>query len=326
MPTRNRRHFASRWISILLGVCGLVCVSLAVGCVELVAWAMVRAPNQSLHMEDLPATPEIILAAHGVDRELRVAVGPPTASLSVWIINPKPPSKDAAAPTPRGTLLVLHGIMAKKDWMLGVGRKLAADGYRAVLVDLRGHGKSSGDWVTYGVVETRDLQQVLDALDRQELLAGPVGVYGASFGAACAIQLAGADSRVKAVVAVAPFQSLDAVLPPAAREFIPFGQALMSDEILTKAKRRAADLAKFDPDQADTLAAIRKTNAQILILHGREDGKIPVTQSESLAAAASQHARLIVLDHEGHYSIMMDASGVVMRETLAWFEKWLATK
>ncbi|MFN0134551.1 MAG: alpha/beta hydrolase [Phycisphaerae bacterium] len=340
-PIRARGRFAARWTTIALGMAGLACVTLAVGCVEIVAWAMVRAPNQHLRMENLPATSELLLAANGVDREMRVAVGPPTASLSVWIIEPKGAAKDAAraelrnAATadsknvvaneprgpnePRGTVLVLHGIMARKDWMLGVGRKLAENGYRAVLVDLRGHGKSSGDWITYGVVETRDLQQVLDALDREELLAGPVGVYGASFGAACAIQLAGADSRVRAVVAVAPFQSLDAVLPPAAREFVPFGESLISDEILTKAKRRAANLADFDPSQADTLAAIRKTHARILIIHGRDDGKIPVSQSEKLAEAGPSGTRLLVLDREGHYSIMMDGSGVLMRETVGWF-------
>ena len=37
-----------------------------------------------------------------------------------------------------------------------------------MLVDLRGHGGSSGRWLTYGVVESRDLSQLIDQLEPTE--------------------------------------------------------------------------------------------------------------------------------------------------------------
>jgi len=231
--------------------------------------------------------------------------------------------KEGTAGGARGTVLILHGIMARKEWMMPVAKKIAEHGYRAVLVDFRGHGNSSGDWLTFGVVETVDLQQVLDALDRERLLEGRVGVYGASYGGGVAIQLAGADSRVAGVVAVAPFESLDRVVTSASREMLPFGAFLLDDATIAKGIARAAELAQFDPKLADARKAIERTKAHVLLMHGRDDTKIPYQQSEEMAAAAPDRTRLLVLEHLNHLTIMMDPSGAVMRETIDWLDRYV---
>src|SRR5262249_26780655 len=154
------------------------------------AHAIVDAPNA--HAASLPAT---------VPGEQRIPVGPPAATLSVGIENPRLP--------PRATIFVLHGIRDQKENVRSWAEHLTEAGYRAVLVDSRGHGRSSGEWLTYGVQESRDLSQVLDAL----AVDGPVGVMGISYGAATAIEWAAREPRVKAAVAVAPFASLREVVP-----------------------------------------------------------------------------------------------------------------
>lgn len=42
-------------------------------------------------------------------------------------------------------------------------------------VDLRGHGESSGRWLTYGVRESADLKALVDRLAERRLLAGGLG-------------------------------------------------------------------------------------------------------------------------------------------------------
>src|SRR5881296_2633581 len=129
---------------------------------EWLARAIVYAPNTDKVVDpDDDPKPER-LAKLGVSRQLRAAVGPPAASLSVWIIEP-------TNITSRSTIVVLHGVQDTKRSMLDLGRRIAAGGYRAVLADLRGHGRSSGQWLTYGVIESRDLVQLLDALQQQGL-------------------------------------------------------------------------------------------------------------------------------------------------------------
>ena len=88
--------------------------------------------------------------------------------------------------------------------MLPAARKLARDGYRVVLVDLRGCGRSSGEWISWGGIEIHDMSQLLDELHRRGLADDRVGVVGFSYGGSLGIQLAAVDRRVKAVVALRP--------------------------------------------------------------------------------------------------------------------------
>jgi len=102
--------------------------------------------------------------------ELRVEIASPPASLAMELVDVAPGT------TLKGTVFVLHGIRDHKESMRSFGAMLAESGFRAILVDLRGHGRSSGEWLSYGAVESHDLAQVLDALTAQGLVIGKVGV------------------------------------------------------------------------------------------------------------------------------------------------------
>ena len=278
---------------------GWVVFSLLISCAAcepLRQWgadSIVRAPNRGE------------LAPTRGDGELVVAVGPPAATLSLEIVDAKG--------APRGTVFLLHGIRADKSQVRGWARMLADAGFRAVLVDLRGHGRSTGDWLSYGVVESRDLAQVLDALDERGLSVGRVGVMGLSYGAATAIEWAGMDSRIAAVVAVAPFASLRAVAPG----YAPLFPASFVESAIDVAGYEGG----FDPDEASPDRAIRRTSAPVLVIHGEDDGSIPPWHSKQICAAGGDHAELLLVPGEGHRSIT-DAA-VVRGRSAEWFARHL---
>lgn len=329
-PQSPRRHFRRRRALLAVVAVGLALVPAYFGCTRYVAKAVVMAPNQGRGNplpRDKAAESNTRL---GDGRELLVPVGPPPATLSVWVIEPEvtrgSPGTDAAAsrPTlsPRGTILLLHGIRGRKAHMAGMGRTLARLGFRTVLVDLRGHGQSSGDYLTYGVVESRDLSQLLDALQEKGLLTRPVGVYGASYGAATSIMLAGDDPRIEAAVAVAPFSSLHDIAPRYIRRYLTFGR-LLSDAWIANAVRSGGQIAGFDTKAASPIDAIRRAKGHVLLIHGKADDHIPCTHSQRLQAAGPPGTRLVLVDGENHNSIMWDRSGIMTKETVAWFEEWL---
>lgn len=308
-----------RWLWAL-PVLVLLTLTIPPGCRELkrmAVWGVVCAPNYRKAISAADDDGPDAWQALGVDRQLRLDVGPPDASLSVWIIEPKPGAGLPPA-EPRGTILLLHGIHGRKEHMLGTGKLLADHGFRSVLVDLRGQGRSSGDWFTYGLQESKDLSQVLDALAARGLLGGIVGAYGTSYGGATALMLAGRDNRVEAVVTVAAFSDMREVVARNTRRYLLAGP-LLPDSWVNDVIEQAGQLAGFNPDDASPLAAVARTKARLLIIHGTADAKIPCDQAKVLHAAVRDHSRLILIDGEDHDSIMSDRSGTLFREVPAWF-------
>ena len=228
----------------------LLCTLLLPACAIPGHW-IVRAPNHGRSLAQVrERTTERGLALPDTTFAHAFRVERPDASLSVGIIDPgtevpaplphrpldpsdaqggdgndgRPlvPRFIAAAqtpPAPRGTVLIVHGFYNHGAQLryLTWARVLAAAGYRVVLVDQRGHGDSTGDFVTYGVKESVDLSAVLDALDARGLRVGPLAVFGVSLGAASAAGLAQADPRVDALVLLSPYTSMRDVLPGYAR-------------------------------------------------------------------------------------------------------------
>jgi pimeloyl-ACP methyl ester carboxylesterase len=212
----------------------------------------------------------------------------------------------------------LHGIRDSKESLLGWADNLAASGYRVVLVDLRGHGRSTGEFLSYGVQESRDLVQVLDILYREGLALGPIGAMGHSYGAATAIQWAARDARVRAVVAVAPFASLRDVVQGYMRVALPRG---LVERALARAKVRGA----FDTDEACPADAISRTEAAVLLVHGRADRQVPAWHSERIQTMRPQRTELVLVEGAGHNDVAGAPRTRLAERAATWFAAHLRT-
>ena len=265
----------------------LVVVLLAAAWTTHRAWApgmIVAAP----YPEGIPAQ-----APRGVDHEVDVVrTG---AHVRAWVFDP--------TGQPRGTVLMLHGIHDGKLRLVAGARHHAARGYRTVVVDSRGHGESSGAFLTYGVEESRDLVAMVDELARRKLLAGPLAVIGSSYGAATALQHAALDARVDKVVALAPFASLRQVVgayiewllgPPA--RLIP---APVVDDLVDDCARQAG----FDPDRACPRCAAPQIRAAVLLIHSRDDERIPWQHSVEIHGALTSRKKLVLVDGVNHADV-----------------------
>jgi pimeloyl-ACP methyl ester carboxylesterase len=315
-------NFRSSWPRTLrtvawLAISGvLVCVIVfAIGGRSWIAHAIAVAPNAGkvIRKEEDPLAAEVRRA--GADAQLRVELpAPDRVSLCCWIAEPREP--------PKGTVLVLHGIRSDKFWMMGLARRISEAGFLAVVPDLRGHGRSTGDWLSYGVRESQDLSRLLSELARLKRLVEPVGVVGVSYGAATGIQLAARDSRVRAVVAIAPFQSLEAVVPSYVQHYLPIFGHFVPRRLISESVAQAGALAGFDPKAADAETAISHTRAKVLLIHGTRDDHIPAEHSRHLHAAAPDHSELVLVEGADHFSIASDPT--VTARAVDWLLRWLA--
>lgn len=298
------------WTALLTVACSLA------GCTTFFAERMIDTPHAGRVFAAANAPTARDLSWLGVDEVLYVPVGPPEATIAAWVFEPE------AVDEPVGTILVIHGYQSGPIWMVSKAHALNKLGYRAVVVALRGYGSSSGDYHTFGVHERDDMARVIDALEARQLSSSYLGVLGNSYGAAVAIQLAGADPRIDVVVAQSAFSSLREVVPPFSRTMVPVLSWMLSETQFDAIVDTAGQIAAFDPDEADTVAAIRRTAAPVLLIHGDWDRIVPPEQAQALLAAGGQHVELIRVPAAGHVAVFLDVDGKVGREGVAWIERW----
>ncbi|MEM9913948.1 MAG: alpha/beta fold hydrolase [Planctomycetota bacterium] len=316
-------------------------VLMAAGCAGSLGRYAVKTPNHGKAVSQLnshDASPDMRGAV--IDHRFRVKVSDPEAVLSAWVIDPSnekmfdnehglwfavPVGATRQTRDPHSTVLILHGFRHyKNDWAyLMWARFLAEHGYRVVLVDLRGHGASTGDWSTFGPGEARDVRRVIDELSRRELLAGDLGVFGGSYGATTALHLAGMDRRVKCVVSISAFSSMRGVLPTFAKAQLGGFSGLVGIWGYDAMVDAAGKAGGFDPDRSDARLAMAKTEAYVLLMHSNADLHVPVENARDLAYAGGGRVKLVLFEDADHYSFGVQDATRVRRTALRWFNQYL---
>jgi dipeptidyl aminopeptidase/acylaminoacyl peptidase len=301
---------------VLLGVCA-ISAGLHLTGREAVARAVALAPNAGRGPAPSPLAPPEALARLGAFT-LTTTVGPPSAKLVSWVA----PELGRSV---RGTVVLLHGVRMDKRSLIPEAVALVDAGYRVVLVDLRGHGDSTGEYLTYGTLEAADVRALLASFGATTSL-GPLGAYGFSYGGAVALKLAELEPKVQAVVAVSTFSTLRGVVADYREKYLPGPLRLIPDAWFQGAVDEAATLADFDPDAQSPLRSVEHSSERLLFIHGSADTQVPSRHSLALAAAAGSRATVVTLPGGTHDSMPRDPTGAVARESVRWFERHLAAR
>jgi pimeloyl-ACP methyl ester carboxylesterase len=228
------------------------------------------------------------------------------------------PAKSLHSAPPRGTVVILHGYALNKTVMAPWGFFLAEQGYRCVLVDLRGHGRSGGRQIHFGPVESRDMTELLTGLARLGHITGPVGVLGDSYGAAIALRWAADDPRVRTVVAMAPYARLSTAMEGIRQTYARWVPATW---VQAAAKDLPGLLAERG-DALDTTSIAGRIRVPVLFVAGGRDVVAPVGDVRELQRSVVADSKVVVLDEAIHESLPYDFQrlGPVVRE---WFEERL---
>lgn len=68
--------------------------------------------------------------------------------------------------TVKGTIILVHGIRSNSNYFANNISKITNQGYNVACPDLRAHGKSEGDYCTYGYYEKEDISCLIDYLEK----------------------------------------------------------------------------------------------------------------------------------------------------------------
>ena len=215
---------------------------------------------------------------------------PDGAVIDVWVLRGKGERQGI-------TCVMLHGLMGTKAQWLGMGRLLAEKGFDVVLPDLRAHGRSTGDYVTFGALEQHDIKAVMDALIEDGTVAKRVSAFGVSMGATIAILYAALDKRCESVLTVAPFASAREIL----RSQLPLTSNERIDEILVAAGR----IAHCNLMDTSAVAAAMKLRCPFVLYHGSLDMVVPYEHGRWIYDAAGGPKRFERLHLSTHTTSMV---------------------
>lgn len=216
---------------------------------------------------------------------------------------------------PRGTVVLLHGYGVSQFTMAPWALRLAQDGWRCVLVDLRGHGKSTGRRIYFGVQEASDLSQLLDALARDGRLAPPVSAIGESYGAALALRWKAADPRIGSVVAIAPYAELSKAVLNICHEYA----AWMPQACVRAGLKRLPSVLKVAPRDIDTTTVLARSPVTALFAVGTEDNITPEADVRRLYQETAPGSEWVVVPGATHEAVTYYFDDLVP-PVLAWLD------
>lgn len=188
----------------------------------------------------------------------------------------------------RGTIVYLHGIADNRASAAGIVRRFEPRGFDVIAYDSRAHGESDGTACTYGFYEKQDLRRVIDGIP-----PGPVVLIGTSLGAAVALQEAGDDPRVTAIVAAETFSDLKTI----ASDRAPF---LFTKGAIRRAFALAERQAAFRVDEVSPVDAASHITVPVLLIHGEGDVDTRPEHSRRVFDALRGPKRLIVVPGARH--------------------------
>ncbi len=217
--------------------------------------------------------------------------------LVAWLSRPQAPNGSA--------VLVQHGLGDSHSGM-GMHAPFLLDvGYTVLAPDLRGHGGSGGDLITFGARESGDARRWVDWLRQQ---GGVERVYGLGQSLGGAVVL---EARAfRAVVADSAFASFTEIAHDRLGRLwflTPFGAGY--------AKLRYG----VNLTGVSALRAVRESGIPVLVIHGTADSNIPARHSALLHAANPAGTRLWLLPGAEHVEAIVSRPGEYAALVTEWF-------
>ena len=199
--------------------------------------------------------------------------------------------------------IVVHGYAGNGKLMSAKAKYFYEMGYNVLIPDLRGHGKSEGDYIGMGWKDRLDIISWIDFIIKNNSNSKIV-LHGTSMGAATVLMASGENlpSNVKAIIADCAYTSVWDEFSYELETYLnlPSSYVLNVTNIVTKLK------AGYSFKEASALDAVKKSTVPILYIHGDSDKFVPYSMMDKLYnATKSQKKKLTVEDAEHANSHLM---------------------
>jgi uncharacterized protein len=196
------------------------------------------------------------------------------------------------------SVLLIHGIGASRSACLSRARMFADQRWSVLMISLRAHGDSTGEFNDMGYSARHDVVSAVEFLERRRP-GNPIVVHGLSMGAGAAVFASGELAhRIKGYILESPYRDLKVAarnrisnaLPPMLDRIAYLGLLVVSPLILP-------DLEKIAP--LKEISGI-PADVPVLILAGGEDPVARPDEAQAIFDRVRSHGRLVLFEHAGH--------------------------
>jgi uncharacterized protein len=217
-------------------------------------------------------------------------------------------------------VLLFHGVSDNRVGVLEHSLILLSAGYNVVMMDARAHGDSEGAMATYGWIERHDTQDIVDALEASE---HPRHLFalGESMGAGIALQSAGVEPRIEAVVAEASFANLrEASYDYAGLRRSPWlGKTLFAPGTWTMIYR-AEHIANLPAADVSPMKAVAARAFPVLLICDGNDVALPCRHTKMIFDAAVGRKEMWIVPDAYHTAALGYQPAEFRRRVLAFFD------
>jgi fermentation-respiration switch protein FrsA (DUF1100 family) len=228
-------------------------------------------------------------------------------------------------PGVRHAVIVLsHGYGDNQAQMLPYAGFLHRAGYSVLTYDMRNRGRSGGEAVTLGALESLDLISAVDYLTtRADVDRGRIGALGISLGGSTTLLAAANDPRIKAIVDDSGFSDAPGAIESSFEHFV--GLPAFPFAPITTAIagwRVGINVKRIRP--VDVVARIAPR--PLLIIHCMGDRVVPPVHSERNFKAAGEPKSIWRIPTGGHIDGHTVARQEYERRVIEFFDQGLAAE
>jgi len=202
------------------------------------------------------------------------------------------------AENPKGTMILAHGYRSTKLCDFGMAFPYYHElGMNILVPDQRSHGKSEGRYITFGVKESRDIQQWIE-YHNQHLGDHQIILSGLSMGASTVLYLADVKlpHNVKGIIADCGFTSPKDILSTVFRRVthLPAVPSIWATDLFARV------FAGFSIYAKSTVNTLKNARLPVFMVHGTGDDFVPCEMTKAGYAACTGQKKLLLVEDAGH--------------------------
>lgn len=200
-------------------------------------------------------------------------------------------------PDSKRWMIIVHGYTGSRAVSTQFIDIFTDEGYNVLLIDQRRHGRSEGQYTTYGYYEKYDIQTWVNWLVEQHGVDTKIGLHGQSLGGGTVLEyLSIAAPQVKAVIADCPYSDLTDLM----KHQITKLNKIPSVPFFRWVNNRIRKKAGFSFEQVSPIRSVRNSYLPVMFVHGTKDTYVPTRMSLEMYDAKPGPKKLVLIEGAIH--------------------------